>query len=920
MDGEHSSPIERLLAQSEIPHEAQQRVLDVLSGTRLTLDDQLDVAEELITHFSDGLAAGKSLNDLLAAFGDGRLAAGLITRTRRKSKSSLNGTEHIMSSGDSFFLKTWQNLRYASRRLTQSPGFTAVAVLSLALGIGANTAIFSLVNAIILKEPPFESPEELVNIYMQYPDSDFNTFSYPDYLDLLDGTSEVFSEVAASQFAIIQIDREGGIEIHPGEVVTGNYFTLLGIEAVIGRTLLPEDDEAEGAHPVVMLEHGYWQRAYGGDPEVVGREIRMGGRSYTIVGVTPESYTGTVRGLVPAVFAPFMMVNELMPMGGNVLENRGSHSALIKARLEPGITVVHAQSVVDGVAAHLTEQAPEDWDLDAGIMIVPTRGVIVIPPLDRFILAAAWLLMVVVGLVLLMACTNLASFLLARGLDRRKEIALRLALGATRRTLVGQLLTETMLLGLAGGVAGVAFAVGLIRLLLSADLPLPVPITLDLGLDGMVLGFSLLVSLLAGVVLGLAPAVQSTKPDVATTLKDESAGGGQRGKSTLRNVLVVAQVAASLVLLVGAGLFLRSFQRVQSVDPGFGREPAAIMTFLVPTNRYSEDEGRVFTRTLLERFEQLPGVEAVGLIGNIHLNASGRIYNYSINVEGVEPPPGRDFHIVDYSPVDPGFFDAAGIGIIRGRNFNDQDLPDSPRVAVINQVMARRFWPGQDPIGRTIHREDAEDLTVVGVATDTKIRSIGEEPRSFIYRPYSQAYAPFLTVLARTSLDPEQTALDLLAAGRELDPELWVWQAKTMKQHLGIMLLPARLSAVILSAFSVLALALAAIGLYGIVSYAVSRRTREVGIMMSLGADHATVIRMLMSSGLKLVAIGGVIGLVMAFAAAKLVSGLLFNVSSFDLTTFLSVPLVLGAAAMLAAYIPARRASRVDPASALRAE
>jgi predicted permease len=831
-----------------------------------------------------------------------------------------NQTEHVNGRGDSILTVFLRNLRYAGQRLIQSPVFTCTAILSLALGIGANTAIFSLVNAIILTEPPYEAPEELVNIYMRYPNSEYNPFSYPDYKDLRDGTSEVFSGVAASQIALVQIDREGGVETAAGEVVTGNYFPLLGIEALIGRTLLPEDDVAEGAHPVVMLEHGYWQRAYGGDPDVVGGEIRLGGRSYTIVGVTPKSYTGTFRGLAPAVVAPFMMVDELMPMGMNALENRGTHSAFLKARLEPGVMMARAQAVMDGVAAHLTETAPEDWDLDAGFMLVPTKGVIVVPPFDRFIHAAAWLLMMVVGLVLLMACTNLASFLLARGVDRRKEIALRLALGASRRSLMGQLLTETVLLGLAGGAAGVAVAVGLIRILLSADLPLPVPITLDLGLDGTVLGFNLLVSLLAGVVLGLAPAIQSTKPDVASTLKDESAGGGQRGKLVLRNVLVVAQVAVSLVLLVCAGLFLRSFREVQSVEPGFGREPAAIMTFLVPANRFSEDEGRVFTRTLMERFEQLPGVQAVGLIGNIHLNARGSVYNYSINVEGVEPPPERDFHVVDYSQVVPGFFDAAGIRIVRGRNFNDRDLPDSPPVAIINQVMARRFWPGQDPIGRTIQRADAEDLTVVGVATDAKIRSIGEDPRSFIYRPFSQAYNSFLTVLARTSIDPERTALDLLAAGREFDQELWVWEAKTMKQHLDVQALPARLSAVVLSAFSVLALALAGIGLYGIVSYSVSRRTREVGIRMSLGADRSRVIRTLMGSGMKLVILGSVIGLTIAFLAANVLTSLLFNVSAMDPTTFLLVPLVLAGTAMVAAYVPARRASRVDPAAALRAE
>ncbi len=528
--------------------------------------------------------------------------------------------------------------------------------------------------------------------------------------------------------------------------------------------------------------------------------------------------------------------------------------------------------------------------------------------------------MVVVGIVLLIACTNLASFLLARGVDRRKEIALRVALGATRGKLMGQLLIETVLLGLLGGLFGVVVALGLLRLLVTADLPTPIPITLDLSLDAAVLGFSLGVSLLAGLILGLAPAVQTTNPDVASTLRDESAGGGGRSRLTLRNILVVAQVAGSLVLLVGAGLFLRSAQQVQDVNPGFGREPTAILSLLVPSSRYSEEEGRVFTRTMLERFEQLPGVKSVGLIGNLHLNTLSTS-TLSINVDGVEPPPEREYHSIDQTAVDSGFFDAAGIQLLRGRNFNDRDHPDSPRVAIINQTMADKFWPGEDPVGRTIRRyDDGEDLIVAGVVSNAKIRTIGEPPRSFIYRAYSQSYQSFLTVIARTSVDPERTALDMLAAGRELDPEFWAWETKTMERHLGIMLLPARLSALILSAFAVLALTLATIGLYGVVSYTVSRRTREVGIRMSLGADGGRVVRMLMGSGLKLVALGSVIGLAVAFAAATLLTGLLFNVSSLDPMTFLLVPLVLGAAAMLAAYIPARRASRVDPASALRTE
>jgi predicted permease len=821
--------------------------------------------------------------------------------------------------GDSIFNKVWQNLRFAGRRLTQSPGFTCTAVLSLALGIGANTAIFSLVNAVILRDLPLEAPEELVDIYESNPDFPFNVFSYPDYIDFQEGTREVFSDVSASRLALVQVDRDGGVEMHAGEVVTGNTFTLLGVEAHVGRTLLPEDDVNEGAHPVAMLGHGYWQRAFGANPDVVGQEIRLNGRPYTIVGVAREDYPGTFRGIAPAVFVPTMMINEIQPSQRNELEARGNHSYFVKGRLRPGVTMAQAQSAMDAVAQHLTETELENWDPDASFFMVPTEDVILFPPFDRFVYAAAWLLMIVVGLVLLIACTNLASFLLARGVDRRKEIALRLSLGATRRSLVGQLLTETTLLGLLGGVAGVAVAVWLLRILLSADLPLPVPITLDLGLDLTVLGFSLGASLLAGVVLGLAPAIHSTKPDVASTLRDESTGGGARGRVTLRNVLVVAQVAVSLVLLVGAGLFLRSYQQVQAVDPGFGREPTAILNLMVPGNRYSEEQGRVFTRTLLERFEKLPGVQSVGLTGNLHLNTLSTS-TMSINVDGVEPPPGRESHSIDTTSVDTGFFDAAGMRILQGRNFNDQDLPDSPPVAIINQNMARKFWPDGDPLGRMLRREGSDDLMVVGVVSDAKIRSLGEPPRSFVYRPYSQAYQTYYFVLARTTIDPERTALDMLAAGRELDPNLWAWEAKTMDQHLGIMLLPARLSALVLSAFAILALALASIGLYGIVSYAVSRRTREVGIRMSLGADGARVVQMLMGGGMKLVAVGSVIGLLVAVAAARLVGGLLFNVSTLDLSTFLLVPIVLIAAAMLAAYIPARRASRVDPATALRME
>ena len=809
-----------------------------------------------------------------------------------------------------------RDVRDGVRSLAKRPGFTAVAVLSLALGIGANTAIFSLVNAIILRDSPIDRPEEVVNLYLHQASFAFSTFSYPDYEDVRDGTTEVFSDIGATQIVPVQIDQDSSVTIVAAEAVTGNYFPMLGIDALLGRTLLPSDDVARGGHPVVMLDYGYWQSAFGGDTDVVGKELRVGGRPYTVIGVGPPDFRGSLRGMTPVFYAPYMMVEELL--GASLFDARGNHSMFPKARLKPGVTLPQAEAAVAAVATQLTEDRIDDWDPAGQFVLLPLTDVLVFPPMDVFIRASAWLLMVVVGLVLLLACTNLASFLLARALDRRKEIAVRLALGASRASLVRRLLTETTLLSLLAGGVGIGIAVWLLNLLVNADLPLPIPVTLDLSLDWNVLAFTLGISVVAGALLGLVPALQSTRTDLATTLKSESAGGGQPGQLRWRNALVITQMTVSLVLLVGAGLFLRSFQQVQSVDPGFGRAPTAIMTFMVPATRFTPDEGRVYTRRLVDRFRQLPGVEAIGLIDNLHLNTMST-QSSDFNVDGHEPPTDHRAFIADRAEVDAGFFDAAGIQILRGRNFNDADLPDNQPVAIISEAMAQRFWKDGDAVGRLIRRRD-EDLLVVGVASDAKVRTLGEAPRNMIYLPYSQAFARSLTVVARTSADPEQTALALIAAGREVDPDLWVWEAKTMTRHLAVMLLPAQLSAFVLSAFGVLALALSAIGLYGVVSYAVAQRTREVGIRMALGADSRTVVRLLAASGLKLVIVGGAIGLTIALLVTRLLSGLLFGIDTIDPLTFIGVPLVLGATALLAVYLPARRASRINPVTALRTE
>ena len=631
-----------------------------------------------------------------------------------------------------------------------------------------------------------------------------------------------------------------------------------------------------------------------------------------------------------------MMVNELLPGDSNLLEARGNHSIFVKGRLASEVTLAKAEGVANALAARLAEADTEDWNSQATFHFVRHSEVIIYPPMDRFLRAGSWLLMVVVGLVLLMACTNLASFLLARSLDRRKEIALRLTLGAHRRSLAGQMISETLLLSLLGGLAGLGLAVFLLRLLTQADLSLPLPIQLDLAPDATVLAFSLGVSVVTGLLLGLAPIFQNLRGDLAPTLQGETAGAGQGGKLKLRNALVVAQVAMSMLLLLAAGLFLRSMQSIQTVDPGFGHDPSALLDFMVPSTRFDEIEGRAAVDRLVAEFSALPGVRSVGLTDNLHLTVTNT-QGIEFNVDGREPPEGREGHLADRSTIDEGFLATVGIDLLAGRHFDSRDHADSQPVAMVSQALARAMWPaspdgavgergvderGTQALGKMLRltSEGADDLLIVGVVADAKVRSLGEEPRPFVYLPYSQNYSSYLTAVAATSVDAPTTALQMLQTARQLDSNLFIMEAKTMERHLGVVLLPARLSALVLGAFAVLALTLAAVGLYGIVRYAVVQRRREMGIRLSLGADGRSVVGLVMSSGLRLVAVGSLIGLALALAASRLLRSLLFGIEAVDPLTFFVVPTLLLAVGVLAALFPALAASRVDPATVLRAE
>ncbi len=810
-----------------------------------------------------------------------------------------------------------QDCRFAVRRLAKRPGFTLIALVSIAIGIGANTAIFSLVNAIILRDLPLQRPAELVEIYKAMPGFTHGPVSFPDLRDIEREGSEVFAGVAGFRMAFVQEDFQGGIEALPAEVVTGNYFPLLGVPALHGRTLLPSDDVVPGGHPVVMLSYGYWQRRFGGDPAAVGREIRLNGRRYTIVGIAPRAFTGSLRGLSPGIYAPRMMVGQLNSFDENELEARGNQGVFPKARLKPGASLGQAEIVLARLERSLREQYPGQWQRDNKIVTVATADVIMNPMIDKVIVPAAILMMVVVGLVLLIACANLASFLLAQAADRRKEVAIRLAMGAERGRLVRQFLTEAAILATIGGGAGVLLAAALLGTLERGNLPLPIPIELDLSPDGRVLLFSVLLTALAGLLFGLAPALQATKPEVAPTLKNEGAGGGRPNRFNLRNVLVVVQVAVSLLLLVGSALFLRSFRARLDIDPGFGAKPAVVLNLHAGEAGRAQDGARGFFRNLRRELAALPGVEAVGLTGDLHLSPMNNS-STDVTVPGIDPPPGRSAHSVNVTDVDAGFFDAVGVRIVEGRAFLESDR-DGPRVVIVSEMFARKFWPGRSAVGQ-VFMIGTTPQTVVGVASDAKVNSLGEEPTPFLYRSHDQRPSVGMTVVVRTVGNADGFVAKAVAVARRLDPDVQVIEAKTMNRHLAAMLLPHRLAAWVISAFGALALLLAAIGLFGVVSYAVSTRSREVGIRMALGAEPQGVVRLLMGGGLQLVVIGTVIGLGLSLVAGRALSGVLYGVQSMDPVAFVVAPVVLVMVAVLAAWLPARRAIHISPVRSLKSD
>jgi predicted permease len=811
-----------------------------------------------------------------------------------------------------------QDIRFGVRRLLKSPGFALAALLSLGLGIGANTAIFSLVNTVLFRPFPVPSSHELVSVSVKGKDDAMRAFSHPNYLDFRD-RNEVLSGLFLHRFAPMSLSRGGQNERIWGYLVSGNYFDALGVKAMLGRTFTQEEDQVKLAHPVAVISHLSWRQRFGADPRIVGRDVIINNRAFKIIGVAPEGFKGTELIYTPEIWVPMMMQPWIEP-GRNWLDRRGSENCFAVGRLKPGVSRAQAEASLNLLAQQLAQEYP-DSNEGQRIELVPPG--FVVPMLRGAVVSFTGVLMVTVALVLLIACTNLASLLLARATERQREIAIRLSLGAGRWRIVRQLLTESVLLAVGGGAMGVLLAAWLLDLVVAFRPPVDFPLSFALALDWRVLVFSLAVSVITGVLFGLAPALQATRPDLVAALKDTTSQSGFR-RSRLRSGLVVAQIALSLVLLIAAGLVLRALQQLQTRSPGFEVENGLLLSFDVGLQGYERDRGREFQRQFVERVAALPGVKSASLTDLVPLSLS-----YSSDgffVEGQPPVRGANVPSAMVSSVGLNYFSTMGIPLLAGRDFTERDQADAPLVVIVNETFVRRFFPEvnapREAVGRRVSSRgpDGPFMEIAGVAQDGKYWMIGEAPRPFVYYPILQAYNSFTTLVVRTASDPKAMVGAIRGEARKLDANLPLFDIKTMTEHMELSLFPARIAAALLGSFGLLALALAAIGIYGVTAYSVAQRTREIGIRVALGARPAQVLKLVLGQGLVLTLSGVVIGLAAAFALTRLMASVLFDLSATDPVTFVFITLLLTAVALAACWVPAARAAKVDPMVALRHE
>ena len=828
------------------------------------------------------------------------------------------------------------DFRHALRLLRKSPGFSLIVVATLALGIGANTAIFSLLDQLLLRLLPVSNPSELVLLSGPGPNRGFfesssdvvAPFSHPMFVDFRDRSGAVFSGVLARYPMSFDVAERGGTERAAGSLVSGSYFQVLGVRAAAGRVLTPEDDRTPGAHPVAVISHGYWQRRFGGEAGVIGRPINVNGVALTVVGVSAPGFHGAQIGRSDDVFVPLMMKAQMTPTW-NGLGDRRSMWLEVVARRKPGVSLARAEAALAVVYRQALEGEAREFPdgsrkflsdfVSKKLEFLP--GGQGLPELQQRLKTPLLVLMGMVGLVVLIACANVANLLLARASSRQKEIAVRLAIGAGRRHLVRQLLAESAMLSLLGALAGLPLAAATTGVLLRA-LPFEgVALTLSSGVDRRVVLFALALSVVTALLVGLVPALQATRPSLVTALKEEGAVAGASGPLRFRKGLVIAQVALSALLLVGAGLFTRSLANLRTIDPGFRSQGLLTFSYTPGRSGYSVPATQQLLERVRDRILALPGVRAASVAQNPLMTES--IWQSTVHVEGYTPGEGENMN-PRVNGVGPAFFTTVGMPLVAGREFDARDVIGAPRVAIVNETFARRYFKDGKPIGRRLGwGRDREKLPIeiVGVVRDARLDRMREEPERFVFVPSAQQDDLTGAVFyVRTEGDPAALADPVRAAARQIDAALPVTDVKTMATVLDESLFTDRIVAGLSAAFGLLATLLAGVGLYGVMSYAVARRTREIGVRVALGADRARILKLVLGEIAILSGIGMAIGLPGGWGLGRLVESRLFGLRAFDPLTLLFAAAVLATATLLAGALPALRALRVQPSVALRYE
>ena len=851
-----------------------------------------------------------------------RSAAGSADYSRARAK-----LEQIMRRSIRNAEILWQDLRFGLRTLLKRPGFTAVVALTLALGIGANSAIFSVVNAVLLRRLPFKEPDRLVMVWKTNLSQSIQSFlmSAPDFIDFRD-QNQVFEDIAATSTVTFTITGQSHPEQIYGAWVSPSFFSLLGVTAAAGRTFVPGEDEPSHRH-VVVVSYGLWQRRFGSAPDVIGKTLTLSGINYKIIGIAPRAFQfppsfDNQGGLIPWTLDIWVPLDvRTKRLEGFDLSDRGNMILEILARLKPGVTLQQARSNMETINRRLQSQYPvtnKAW----GVAVVPLKEQLV-GDIQRALLV----LLGGVAFVLLIACANAANLLLARAAARQKEIAIRMALGAGRARLIRQLLTESVLLALLGGALGLALAHWGGKLLIAVG-PESIPRLKETGLDGLVLGFGLVLSLATGLLFGLAPALQTSKSDLNDALKEGGrSGGSSLRRQRVRTLLVVSQVALALVLLIGAGLMIKSFLRLQAVNPGLAVRN--ILTVKIKPNRmnYPEDHQRVnLYKQVVHRVEALPGVQAAGAISIVPLSEGP--WTFFFEIEGRPRVAAAERPVTNYLDASPSYFNAMGIPLLKGRYFTEHDGAQNPRVAMINHAMMRRFFPSEDPIGKRINLVDPPGkpvwLEIVGVVGDVKEEQLDREAGPDVYTSYLQPYPEIpntrTCLVIRTTVDPSSMAALVRREVLAVDNDQPVYDIKPMERYLAESISKQRLYMLLLGVFGAVALLLAVGGVYGVISYVVAQRTNEIGIRIALGAQAHDIIKLIVGEGMVVAGIGLAIGVAAALTLTRTMSSLLYGLNANDPTVFIAISLLLAGAAFAATYIPARRSTRIDPTAALRYE